>query len=362
VVRFELSAEDLRNTRLSFSPLWEAVLSYRLLLGAGSHPLQTAWADRAQRAARPLDLRTLTALLATGMAFDFMLPVPDEPGAPIEEELDRMRETAVQDVAAEIELAHSSIGRRPPMALQPFVVHSRLALQRLADELQAYWDAAMAPHWPATRAVLEGELLHGAHRHVSGGIDNLLTGLHPDVHWDGSTLQVPAGVGGAVRPGGRGVVFMATAFAWPDVTAGVSTNGTPLVAYQARGTAALWGPVPHDPGKGLEVLLGRERAAVLENIRVPRSTTDLARMLHTGASNVSYHLAVLRQAGLADRHRNGRRVLYRLSPLGAGLLRLWDEADHERRSAKRRRWTTPPAGLTDVSKSVESFPLPRPPA
>jgi DNA-binding transcriptional ArsR family regulator len=362
VVRFELSAEDLRNTRLSFSPLWEAVLSYRLLLGAASHPLQTGWADWARRAVGPLDLRTLGALLATGMAFDFMLPLPEEPGAPIGDELDRMREGSTDDVAAEIELAHATLGRTPPVALQPFVDHSQLALHRLAGELKRYWDAALAPHWPAMRAVLEGELLHGAHRHVSGGVDALLTGLHPAVRWDGSTLEVAGSTVRALRPGGRGVVFMATAFAWPEATAGISTDGTPLVAYQARGTAALWGRVRDEATTGLGVLLGPERAAVLENVRVPRSTTDLARMLRTGASNASYHLAVLRQAGLVESHRYGRRVLYRLSPLGAGLLRLWDEADQQTTPARRRRWTRPPAGPGELSKSIESFPLPRPPA
>jgi DNA-binding transcriptional ArsR family regulator len=361
VVRFELSAKDLRNTRLSFSPLWEAVLSYRMLLGAAGHPLQDGWADRARRAIGPLDLRTLSALLATGMAFDFMLPVPEDPGAPIGEELDRMRETAIEDVAAEIELAHSALGRRPPVALQPFVVHSRMALHRLAGEVQGYWDAAMAHHWPAMRAVLEGELLHGAHRHVSGGVDALLSGLHPALRWDGSMLEVEGSTDRTIRPGGRGVVFMATAFAWPEVTAGVSTNGIPLVAYQARGTASLWAQADHDASGGLQVLIGPERAAVLENVRVPRSTTDLARMLRTGASNVSYHLAVLRQAGLVDSHRLGRRVLYRLSPLGTGLLRLWDDSGEATKPARRRRWARP-AAPNDPSKSIESFPLPRPPA
>jgi len=360
VIRLELSADDLRKTRLTFSPLWEAVLSYRLLLGAVRHPLHAPWADEARQATAGLDLRAFTALLATGMAFDFMLPVPDQPGPTIDEELDRMRSTAIEEVAAEIEGAYASMERRPPMDLQPFVDHSERALERLAGEIEEYWNAVMVERWPAVRALLEGEVLMGAHRHIVGGVDAFLGDLHPGVRWDRSALHVRGGEDRTLRPGGRGVVLVATAFAWPDVAAGLSTEGTPLVAFQARGTASLWDSLPADPEHGLEVLLGRERAAALQSLRIPRSTTELATLLHAAPSSVSYHLAVLRQAGLVDSHREGRRVLYRVSPLGAGLLRLWEGPLSARRAARRRRWAEPDRAR-DLSKTFESFPLPRPP-
>jgi len=361
VIRLELSADDLRKTRLTFSPLWEAVLSYRLLLGAVRHPLHAPWTHEASRATGGLDLRAFTALLATGMAFDFMLPVPEQPGRTMEEELDRMRATAIEEVAAEIEGAYASMERRPPVELQPFVDHSERAVERLAREIAEYWDAVMVQRWPAVRALLEGEVLMGAHRHIVGGVDNFLGDLHPGVRWDLSALHVRSGEDRTLRPGGRGVVLVATAFAWPDVAAGVSTEGTPLVAFQARGTAALWDSLPPDPEGGLEVLLGRERAAALQSLRIPRSTTELATLLHTAPSSVSYHLAVLRQAGLVDSHREGRRVLYRISPLGSGLLRLWDQAVPGSRFDRRRRWSEFERTRADVSKTFESFPLPRPP-
>jgi DNA-binding transcriptional ArsR family regulator len=361
VIRLELSADDLRRTRLTFSPLWEAVLSYRLLLGAVRHPLHAPWTDEARRAAGGLDLRAFTALLATGMAFDFMLPVPDQPGRTIDDELDRMRATAIDEVGGEIEAVYTSMERRPPMELQPFVDHSQRALERLADEIAEYWDAVMLHRWPAVRALLEGEVLMGAHRHVVGGVDAFLGELHPGVRWDRSALHVQGREDRTLRPGGRGVVLVATAFAWPDVAAGVSTEGTPLVAFQARGTASLWDSLPDDPEHGLEVLLGRERAATMQSLRIPRSTTELATLLHTAPSSVSYHLAVLRQAGLVDSHREGRRVLYRVSPLGDGLLRLWQQAAPKHGVDRRRQWRELERPRGDLSKTFESFPLPRPP-
>ena len=361
MIRLRLSSDDLRNTRISFSPLWEAVLSYRMLAGRVPHPIHSPWAEDARGAASSLDLRTLAALLATGMAFDFMLPVPDRPGRDFAEELERLRETAPDDVASEVEAAYSSVDRRPPVELQPFVDHSPRALGRLADELQEYWAAVLAHRWPAVRALLEAEVLHGAHRQVTGGVDAFLDDLHPGVRWDGTALEVSGPDHALVDPRGRGVVFVPTVFAWPDVAVGLSREGTVLVAYQARGTAAVWDAPPPDPEHALEILLGRERAAVLQSLRVPRSTTDLATLLRIAASSASYHLAVLRHAGLVESHREGRRVLYRISPVGESLLRLWD-APPQPAGGRRRRWREPLRPRPELSKSFESFPLPRPPA
>ncbi len=363
MIRFELSAEDLRQTRLTFSPLWEAVLSYRMLLRSTStrNPLLSAWTDEALRASGQLDLRTLTALLLTGMAFELMLPAPEEPGRTIGQELQRWRESAPALAGEAVHRRFGSLGRRPPVALQPFVDGSAQAVDRVAGELQAYWDAALAQRWPAVRALLEGEVLHGAHRQVMGGVDGLLDDLHPGLRWDRQGLEVAGAEDRTIDAGGRGVVLVASVFAWPDVAAGTTQEGIPVVAYQARGTAPLWEWLPPDPERGLEVLLGRERASLLGSLLVPRSTTGLATLLGTAASSVSYHLAVLRQAGLVDSHREGRRVLYRLSPVGEGLLHLWDDQPEGRAGERRRRRLDPVRARTDLSKSLESFPLPRPP-
>ncbi len=44
----------------------------------------------------------------------------------------------------------------------------------------------------------------------------------------------------------------------------------------------------------------------------PRSVGDLSRLLDMSQSNVSQHLAVLRDRGLVDAERNGNRAIYTL--------------------------------------------------
>jgi DNA-binding transcriptional ArsR family regulator len=92
----------------------------------------------------------------------------------------------------------------------------------------------------------------------------------------------------------------------------------PALIYPARGIATLWAqaaPVPD----GLVRLLGASRAAMLADLAVPRSTSELARRLSLSPATTSYHLTALRDAGLAAGRREGRSVLYARTPLGDAL-------------------------------------------
>jgi DNA-binding transcriptional ArsR family regulator len=70
------------------------------------------------------------------------------------------------------------------------------------------------------------------------------------------------------------------------------------------------------------------RADLLEALRSPATTTDLARAFGVTPSAVSQHLAVLHDSGLVARERSGRRVLYLITALGASLAQvtLWTRA------------------------------------
>ena len=60
----------------------------------------------------------------------------------------------------------------------------------------------------------------------------------------------------------------------------------------------------------LAALIGRRRAAILLALDEPRSTIDLAKSVGLSPGGVSQHLAVMRNAGLLDKHRVNREVLY----------------------------------------------------
>ena len=62
-----------------------------------------------------------------------------------------------------------------------------------------------------------------------------------------------------------------------------------------------------------------------ESAPVPTTTTELARQLDFAPAAVSAHLSRLKDAGLVEPHRNGKRVYYRLSCAGESLLEIFDE-------------------------------------
>src|SRR5450755_16195 len=63
-------------------------------------------------------------------------------------------------------------------------------------------------------------------------------------------------------------------------------------------------------------LMGHTRAAVLEALRTPRSTAELAACVGTSAPSASEHAAALRASALVQTVRRGRGVNHSLTPLG----------------------------------------------
>jgi DNA-binding transcriptional ArsR family regulator len=79
----------------------------------------------------------------------------------------------------------------------------------------------------------------------------------------------------------------------------------------------------------LSALAAPERLKIVRFLRDgPRNVTDIAAMLNEKAVNVSHHLSVLRQAGLLRSRKQGRYVLYSLTP---GMM----QADEEQGQADR---------------------------
>jgi DNA-binding transcriptional ArsR family regulator len=65
----------------------------------------------------------------------------------------------------------------------------------------------------------------------------------------------------------------------------------------------------------LSALAAPERLRIVRYLRDgPRNVSEIAEMLQTAVVNASHHLAVLRHAGLVRNEKQGRFVLYSLSP------------------------------------------------
>ena len=99
---FRTRAEDLMRCRFAVSPLGETADAIRSLAWPAAAPGQLAWQRQISLQLPGLQIRPLTAILvARGYQPDFLSPAPPGPLTAISAELDQMRATPPQQVAAE---------------------------------------------------------------------------------------------------------------------------------------------------------------------------------------------------------------------------------------------------------------------
>jgi len=169
MIRIELTDDDFSRTRLALSPLWELVASLFLLHRAEPPAEHRAWIERTRAALAgrrdlgPLDLSVSYAHCCP----DFMAPVPVDPLADVEDEIERVRATDPDVMVADIAECWPD---GPPPPWDRFAARPREMADRLADGLHAYWHATLAEEWPRFRHPRRPEFLQTLpHVHDTAG-------------------------------------------------------------------------------------------------------------------------------------------------------------------------------------------------
>ncbi|HEX7120087.1 MAG TPA: DUF5937 family protein [Longimicrobiales bacterium] len=338
MIEFRLEPEDLVQVRFAFSPLWEVVMSVRALVDPGRHALHLPWALETRRVLRGLELAPLIALVnpPDGYCPDFLAPPPETPMPEFEAELARLRRTPPELVRREV--GRLAAGRATPSpVLERLLEDTEPALADLADLIAAYWERALAPHWPRLRVVLESDVLHRARRLALEGAEGLYADLHPSVRYRPGVLEVDKRCVRHRAGGGGGLLMIPSVFSWPDVFVVPDEPWRPSIMYPARGAGTLWLDAPPARGAALELLLGRGRARVMRELSAPTTTGEVARRLGFTTSAASQHLTALARAGVIERTRVGRRVYYTLSARGRSLVELLDGGPTPNGSAPARQ-------------------------
>ncbi|WP_410632262.1 DUF5937 family protein [Amycolatopsis sp. cmx-4-83] len=315
----ELDVAELAATRLAVSPLSETVACLQQLGGRERQAEALPWLRWAtgELAREPLDLAWTWPLLVNDRPSwpEFLVPAPRGSGPSIEDDLAALRRTTARQVRASLTRV---FGAELPGPAADLATHPAAGLKAITAELRAAHERLVAPHWPRIRAVLDTDVAHRARELATGGAQRLFTGLHPDLRWHEGKLLLDGAR--PVNRGPGGLVLIPVVLGSPHVLIKRNTSTQTTVRYPARGRGALWTAGTRPPAQGTVRLLGRARAGLLEALRSPATTTDLARALGVTPSAVSQHLAVLRGTGLVDRERSGRQVRYLITALGTSLL------------------------------------------
>jgi len=336
MITIPLSTEDLIKVRLAPSPLWETVASFGVLLHHGRRTVHAPWATRVRRVLPGTDLSALIAAMCLEKHCpDFLTPPPDPSVATFEEELEPLRATPPEVVFEEVESlvrVEKEVFGLPPekeRLLEIYLNDPEGSLKRLVDTLRRYHDLTIAPYWQRIHELQQGDMIKRGQALALGGVEALLSNLHPKVSYSGGVLKLEKTREAVIEPAGRGITLVPCVFAWPRVTVLVQPGYQPTLAYGPRGVAKLWSsssPAPN--GTALEAALSAVRASVLKSlIPVPATTTGLAHQLHLSPAAISAHLSRLKAAELVEPHRSGRKVYYRLSYAGESLLGIFDELE-----------------------------------
>lgn len=329
VIRLTVGPDDLAQSRFAISPLWELVHAMRAL-GARQRrggPAQP-WVDRARERfselRRSADVDAVLVLQPEGYGVDFLLPPSRSVATTVEDLLEVVRATPLEQARREIARA---LALGPPPAPRVLAVLERDDVTAyLADVMARAWDLLVAPDWPQLRAILERDVVHRAGRLAGGGWAAALADIHPQVRYAAGSIEMPARVEEVdVDLAGRGLLLVPSVFVWPHVAYGFDPPWPPALIYPARGVAALWSREPTGTPDGLARLLGPTRAAILAALDEPATTTQLVAALHLSVGGVGDHLAALRDAGVVGRARTGRSVLYTRTPVGDALVAASDQ-------------------------------------
>ncbi|GGN15383.1 ArsR/SmtB family transcription factor [Streptomyces fuscichromogenes] len=323
---WQLNADTLARSRFVVSPFAETFASLRLLhSGTAAHPGERRWLDgrlpgyRARLAADPVTALLVRAGLGRVWTADFLTPTPRD-GESAEDGIARVRSAPPAPARAQLRVALDG-----PL---PAALDRDDLPERAADLLTYVWEETVRPDWARRRRILEADVVARTTQVSRGGWAQVLDSVRPGrTRWLGDNrLQVnlheypPREISGADLL----LVPVTPKSGW------VSWEEPDRYALVYPCAGALADPAGRTVPAGLAALLGSARAGVLVLLHAPMSTTHLTAVTDQGLGSVGRHLRILLDAGLVERRRAGRSVLYARTAAGDVLVEAGSRSATER--------------------------------
>ncbi|MFJ5301087.1 ArsR/SmtB family transcription factor [Streptomyces sp. NPDC088350] len=314
---WQLNADTLARSRFVVSSFAETFAALKLLhVGVAAHSGGQLWLRdhlpgyQGLLATDPVTGLLVRAGLGRSWIADFLCPTQTDRES-FAETVARVRKTRPEDARANLAV---SLAGPLPAALERDDLPERAA--RL---LEYVWEETVRPYWARRRRVLEADVVARTAQVSQGGWAAVLDALRPGrTRWLGeSGLQInlhrnpPREISGAelffmpVTPKGGWVSWEE-----PDRYA---------LVYSCAGVLADRGG--RAAPESLGALLGPARAGVLMLLGSPMSTSQLTAVTGQALGSVGRHLRVLLDAGLVERRRAGRAVLYSRTAAGEVVVK-----------------------------------------
>ncbi|MEI8407953.1 MULTISPECIES: ArsR/SmtB family transcription factor [unclassified Kribbella] len=315
MIRIHFTAADLG--RVAFpdepQPLWEAALAARALGDRAIPPVARRWRREAGRRVRP-SMRPLFKLIAPAGQFpDFLTPPVPAPG--LEPAVEVLMNTPSEVVRAEL-------GPWLPPEIDKFMqglLAGRAGSRRaLGNAVRDFHVEVLAPSSTELQRRYGADLALRSRAVLHGGVDALLSSLHPDIEWSTpvlTTYGLTAGPTLDVHLNGRGLQLYPSSLT-AECLALDAPDRRPVLVYPCA-------DLPTDDLAEVDPLadlLGRTRATVLRALTHSATTTQLSRRTGISLPSTSDHTRILRNAGLITTHRTQGTALHSLTPTAHHLL------------------------------------------
>ncbi|MET0693774.1 MAG: winged helix-turn-helix domain-containing protein [Propionibacteriaceae bacterium] len=324
MITLNLDGADTGQIRFTADAVWESAASLNAFQRPDCHPLHRRLGGVMPTHA-DFDLPLLLALTGSrGWVPDILAPEPVRGARTPLQQIEAITDSAVDVARGDLEVLVAN-GQYPPAVNWT----PEELLDRTAAALAGYWHQVLEPLWEPLDAIVQGDIAFRATQLAEEGVGPTLNALNDRIAYrpDRIELDLP-GFQEHSYPRGNGVVFVPSVFRFPGLAVNPLTP-SPVLSYPARGAGRIWlsdeTTRAGDHGSQLEDLLGRSRAALLEDLAVPRTTTSLARRHGLAPATVSRHLAVLTAAGLLSTRRQGRLVMYTRTALAVSLVAAPDQ-------------------------------------
>jgi DNA-binding transcriptional ArsR family regulator len=184
---------------------------------------------------------------------------------------------------------------------------------------------------------------------ITGGVEWLLSTVHPKLRWNSPVLEIPDEPQRDVYLNRRGLLMTPSLFLSGRSCVLIEPEddeGMPVLAFSMPSAASvlsdlLWSE-PNE--QALAALVGHTRAAALQVLADSCTTGQLSERLGISLAGASKHATVLREAGLISTARHRNTALHTLTPLGSALLRSSNETRQDRKTPPRFAARTADAG------------------
>jgi DNA-binding transcriptional ArsR family regulator len=313
VGEFIVDADVLARARFGTSQLTETLAGLKILLAAQVLPWHRTWRDahlpalRERLACDPVGTALLRHAFGSTWTADFLTVPPAAPDLVLDEELRYLELLDDDRIRADLEFTSGPL---------PAELTATGLAATAAGLLRWTWERTIRAEWDRRLRVLRADVVSRTARLSGGGWTAALDGIAPGVRWlANGRLQLNAHPYPPRDIRGSDLLFIAahsrgSSVSWhlPDRYA---------LIYPVTGVfAADPAPLPD----ALVRLLGPTRARILTALAAPRSTSALTAETGLPLGTVGGHLRVLLDAGLLDRRRSGREVLYWRGTAGEALV------------------------------------------